>query len=759
MSYSRPIEEVLLAPIEAKIQAVLQPFDGQRRIKARVDLLGILSSMLGGYRPASMGPWLEEAFEREGLVSSARGILPLLLKVPIPPALILAALARTELLGYERNKHGVFYTDFRLAAHLAKGLRGGRKNRGMTLLDPACGSGMLLAAAVLEFSQGSKKRIDSLLSEAICGADLSKDALRGAAIALGCMTENAEAIRSMLSRLRCQDSLAMGKNGWPEFNGFDAVIANPPWEKVRLTRHEFLRMRGIERHYGALYKRSDVAAFGASREKVKNYATSLRGAFELQGSGEIDLYKFFVELCLSVANPSGTISLLVPAGLIRSLGTKDLRESLIKRCSDLEFDLFDNKPRFFQIDSRFKFMSIRGQISKGSPRSPLKLGFGKATDLNLVSNKSIVISRAELIQARPDLSIPEVRSAAEWKMFRQMTNRGVRLGDKSSGWSTTIVREVDMTQDRHAFRKNAFDGYIPLVEGRMVHQYALGVKQYVSGTGRRAVWNTRGPRQALVPLRPQFYFPVENLSDAIRNRISVNRIGFCDISGQTNERTMIASLIPANVVCGNKVPTVTFGHSRHKNDQMYAWLSIVNSIPFDWLLRRVVTTTINFFHLTGLAIPCWDPEDNNLIRIAEIGRHLSFPHKLDVWAKASLRAEADLRVLLLYGQGFEAIKLMLNDFPLLDRAQPALVGEDRSTITKDYLLLRSAEFMTGLTPSQLMALRDRVERGRLAGAVPYIPSFLGGGTLDDQNDSAGQAANSPRPGNPSRRRQEASSAF
>lgn len=757
MSYSRPMEEIFLAPIEARIQVALQSYVGPRKTRARLDLLGIISSKLGGYRPSCMGKWLEEAFEKEGLVSSASSVLPLIEKCHIPPALILAALARPELHGYQRNKHGVFYTDFRLAAHLAKGLRMSRRNRKVTLLDPACGSGMLLAAAALEFCRGSKKQIDAFLSESVCGADLSKDALRGAAISLASMTDNADVVRALLSRLRCQDSLLAGKDGWKEIGGFDAVIANPPWEKVRLTRHEFLRLRGVERHYGEGYKRADVTDFGASRMKLQNYAGGLRRAFELQGAGEIDLYKFFVELCLSLANPGGAVSLLVPAGLIRSLGTRELRESLIARCSNLEFDLFDNKSRFFQIDSRFKFMAIRGQILKKRTATPIKLAFGKATEGGVLPSKPIAISRADLVRVRPDLSLPEVRSSAEWRVFRQMTNYGALLGDPSSGWSTEIVREVDMTQDRDDFKKNALDGYMPLVEGRMVHQYALGVKKYVSGTGRRAVWETRGLHQALLPLRPQFYFPVEQLSSRIRNRISAKRIGFCDISGQTNERTMIAALIPANIVCGNKVPTVTFSQSRHADDQMFAWLAIANSIPFDWLLRRVVTTTINFFHLTSLAVPQWDSEDKNLMRIAEIGRRLSYPHQVDAWLRASLRAEADLRTLLLYGQGFETLKLMLNDFPLLDRAQPALEGEDRSTITRDYLFLRSAELMPGLSHSQLLTVRARVKNSRLAGAAPYIPSFLGGGTLDDKTDSARTAAHSPSSRDSSRGRQEAPS--
>lgn len=65
---------------------------------------------------------------------------------------------------------------------------------------------------------------------------------------------------------------------------------------------------------------------------------------------------------------------------------------------------------------------------------------------------------------------------------------------------------------------------------------------------------------------------------------------------------MLAALIPAGVVCGNKVPTVCFPDDPTE-DRLFLWLAIVNSIPFDWLLRRVLTTTINDFVLLSIALP------------------------------------------------------------------------------------------------------------------------------------------------------------
>lgn len=757
MSYSRPLEAVLLAPVEALLLRSLKGMKRADRESAREGILGLLSSKAGGYRPAAMGQWLEKAAEERELVLAARDLLPALERLPIPIPLALAALSRPDVHGPHRKEHGAFYTDFRLAQHLARGLRWGRVSHRFKLLDPACGSGILLAATVLEFSQQSPRTRDFLLSEVVHGMDLSARALRGAAISLCSMTSSAAVIRDVIRNLRRQDSLELEAGARGATLGFDAVIANPPWEKMKVTRHEWLQMQGHDRHYGAGY--GSIARdprLGRAKRRIKEYAARLGAEFRLQGKGEADLYKLFLELSLSVVRPGGAISLLVPAGLIRSHGTRELRASLMERCSDLELDIFDNKPRFFEIDSRFKFVAVRGRLRNGHPLSPIRLAYPVSSTRDVKVPRATAILRTELSAIRPDLSIPEVRSLAEWRAFRGMATQGAALGDPRSGWGVEFLREVDMTQDRRFFKRRAFDGRLPLLEGRMVHQYAVGVKQYASGTGRRAVWKAVSVRHLRGPIRPQFYFPAENLPLAARERVSGPRVGFCDISGQTNERTMIAAMIPQNLVCGNKVPTLTFGRGRDAEAKGYAWLAIANSIPFDWLLRRVVTTTINFFHLKDIPFPRWDRDDNVLKRMADIGKQLS-DGGLDLWRRAELRAEADLRALLLYGTGFETLQLMLKDFPLLDRAQPPLPGDRSSSITKDYLLLRSKDFMPGLSHTEYVMLRERVKRARVAGAIPYIPSFLC--EPRSRHDSSCEAARDPREGNLGRRRAEASGSF
>ena len=76
---------------------------------------------------------------------------------------------------------------------------------------------------------------------------------------------------------------------------------------------------------------------------------------------------------------------------------------------------------------------------------------------------------------------------------------GERVED---GWNVSFLREVDMTGDKEQFlpreaflRKRGAQRaqYVPVFEGRMVHQYDCSRKRYRSGSGRTAKWE-RNPR-------------------------------------------------------------------------------------------------------------------------------------------------------------------------------------------------------------------------------------------------------------------------
>jgi methylase of polypeptide subunit release factors len=737
LSITRPLEEVVLSPAEAVIGARLSALAPPARDVTRLKILAAAAAPLGGFSYEWFGKLI---FKKDSTLDAATerasaALCEELNHIRVHHALVLSALARPELSHNERRSAGIYYTDFRLAKHLASPLAA-ISMKAPLILDPACGTGTLLVAAALALSEGDAERRAALLANSIYAADLSSRALVGAAIAISSLTGDQAAIASLITHLRQGDSLLEGASLWSDVapEGFDVIIGNPPWEKLKVSRHEFLTANGAERHYGAEYEEAlPQNELVNTRSLLGSYVSKLKQKFELQGAGEQDLYKLFLELSVRLTRRGGRILLLVPAGLIRSLGTRRLREFLMRACSGIEFSLLENRARFFAIDARFKFLVLEAQVANGHRRGPIKLTTVAGEDYKVVRRSSVFIPRSSIHKIRPDLSVPEVRSKAEWKIFRDIALNNDRLGDKDGLWQPAMTREVDMTLDSIYFSREEEAGDIPVIEGRMLHQYRHAAKQYVSGTGRRAFWRPL-PQGSRCDIRPQFWFPKNNLPGPVERRVSTARVGFCDITGQTNERTMLAAWIPAGVVCGNKVPTISFGNESACTQVSSCWLAVANSLPFDWMLRRVVTTTVNFFILLDMPFPKIDPASGPGLRLTALVDALSLCEhnarngggvRYDCWAEAEIRAEIDWLVLREYGQGLNTMKTMLEDFPLLDRSQPAISGEPRSTITRDFLLLKTAEGLGEGKQKEIDAWGLRVMAAREIGAVPYVPSQLG----------------------------------
>ena len=145
---------------------------------------------------------------------------------------------------------------------------------------------------------------------------------------------------------------------------------------------------------------------------------------------------------------------------------------------------------------------------------------------------------------------------------------------------------------------------LPVYEGRMVHQFDAAAKGHVEGHGRSARWELLSPGEK--DIRPRFLLPVD---EAERRAIKLApRASFCDVTGHANERTVLAAVVPALAVCGNKLPAYNFEGG--DEDITYLWVAIADSFVVDWIARRRVSTTSNYFHWYELPFPRLDPQSD-----------------------------------------------------------------------------------------------------------------------------------------------------
>lgn len=708
----RSAEERLLTPTDELVgRAAVELFPDEVLADARLSVLETVAAAHAGWSVESF--WALTRNEPPSPAATPRSwadkILSSIDKTEIPAPLALAALARETLTAAKQRKTGAYYTDWRLAQMLA-GASVPQVDRDGPWIDPACGSGILLVAAVMTSPAAEREQ---LIRDRLCGADLSERALRGTLLAVASLTSDLSTVAGFQQRLVLGDSLR-NRKAWRELapSGFALVIGNPPWERLKVSRHEIASTEGQSRHYGQGFE-ADIDV-SESRAEILDYLDNVVSGTKLQGKGEHDLYKLFLELGLGLAAEDGIVAQLVPAGLIRSQGTEVLRRELDALARDLQVFVLENRQRHFAIDSRFKFLAVIGRVGAGQ-RQPVSLRVADRT--GTLPPTPVRISRAELRKVRPDLSLPEVRTAEEWELFARLSRAGVRVGDPAGPWRPSYHRELDMTNDQRNFERRRIGGALPVIEGRHVAQFRNRAKSYRSGEGRAAIWMPE--RLGAATLTPQWFIRPERLRSRTRARSERSRVGFCDITGQTNERSLLAARVPAGVVCGNKVPTLTFPDGGVDREDLF--IALANSFVVDWMLRRLVTTTVNFFLLDSVPFPPitdTSPAGKRLLEAARLVAHAEGTGVADLWQIAEWRAEIDAITAASWGLELDDMRLILRDFPLLDRGQPTLNGECNSTVTSD-LAMTALACVLGKTATDESL---RVQNAKRLGAVPYVPA-------------------------------------
>jgi hypothetical protein len=739
MSAPRPVEVEYLASAEAALTNAVGGRHGTANFEFRLQILEAVSARFGGFDLAAFHAAFGIQNNRSAaeLLELAAPVASSIERSPIPHALALSALAREALREQDRKNTGAYHTDFRLATRLAQ-LAAPKLTHKSKVIDPASGAGILLAALTHAVCGLDRTKTAHWIAHGVCAADLSANSLRATLLSLASFTDDLEALKAMRARWYCGDSLMAERKVWAGIapNGFDAVIGNPPWEKLKLSRHEFLKSWGAKRHYGAEIHGLDEERFTSQRDEVANYSRQLLARYPDLSNGEPDLYIAFSDLFFDLCKEHGVVAALVPGGLIRSQGTQAMRKKLFEASQSISISIIDNRARFFAIDTRFKFLAVA--LAKAGTEKcklePIKLLHECGTPTGLEITGSATIGRAALCAVREDLSLPEVRSVAEWKLFSKIAGAGISWDEPGYDWTPKFCREVDMTKERPKFLRRATRGALPLIEGRMVQAHRFGVKGHVSGTGRRALWEAYpiGSSQ----LSPQFWIRRSDIPRGNQYRADMLRVGFCDIAGQTNERALMATLIPAGVVCGNKVPTILFPGDLSE-DRLLVWAAIANSFAFDWMLRRVLTTTVNYFLLQSVPLPRLTKSGLPWKKLVNAARELRSLDHAGVSRRtharmAQLRAEVDAEVAVAYGLDLNDVELIFQDFPILDRGQPSLPGETKSTITRDSVLAAVAK----RTASRGVIWSHRVTEACALGAMAYVPSelALGGGEIKEQGD-------------------------
>ena len=141
--------------------------------------------------------------------------------------------------------------------------------------------------------------------------------------------------------------------------GFDAVIGNPPWDRIKLQKVEWFaeRKMDIARQARAADRKTliekerkrrtplwaDYVQAAASAEAMGRVVRE-SGEYPLLSGGDVNLYSLFVERASALVRANGIVGLLTPSGIAADKGASEFFRSITAPQAS---DLFgDNRTRW-----------------------------------------------------------------------------------------------------------------------------------------------------------------------------------------------------------------------------------------------------------------------------------------------------------------------------------------------------------------------------------------------------------------------------
>jgi len=501
--------------------------------------------------------------------------------------------------------------------------------------------------------------------------------------------------------------------------GFDIVLGNPPWEVFKPQAKEFfadhsdlvskkkMTIKEFEKEQGKLLKDKAVReAWLAYENRFPHMNQYFRLAPEYRHQfatvdgrkvgSDLNLYKLFVERCFTLLRPGGHCGIVIPSSIYTDLGAKGLRDLLFEHTHIQGLFCFENRKEIFEgVHRSFKFIVLTFEKTSvprllgvdenntsappddllaptrsgefGTTRFPAAFMRHDVADLDRFPDEGALWLEVDLIKKLSPAAhaVMEFKSAVDVNIAHKLLKFPV-LGERVNGaWNLKLHRELHMTDDAPLFTTRSEAGALPLVEGKMIHQFEFARQAFnywVPETSGRQSLIGRGADEGQT-------LPYQRYRFAHRS-----------VARSTDERTMIASILPPGVFSGHSL-NVAF-EPEAADDQLFL-LAFMNSFVLDYYLRQQVSANLTMFFIYQCPVPRLAKSDSRFSPIAQrAGRLICTMREFDDLAKAvglkerrasatdpgeraRLRAELDGLVAHLYCLTEDEFAHILGTFPLV----------------------------------------------------------------------------------------------
>lgn len=333
--------------------------------------------------------------------------------------------------------------------------------------------------------------------------------------------------------------------------GFDCVLGNPPWDRVKLAEKEFFASRApliaeaknkSARDKMILALKDSGQAF--ERELYESFITALHSAestsvfvhanektyadcrYALTGCGDVNMYALFAELIYTMIDTFGTAGFIVPSGIATDDGTKAYfgkiaTSGLLKSLYDFE----NSQGIFPNVHRSFKFSLIT--LAPKDGMSDFAFFLHNLNELE-DSRRHFTMTPEDFDLINPNThTCPVFRSEEDAKLAKKIYKKAgvfVNENDEENGnlWKIKFSTMFHMSNDSGLFvgaellKRVQGDGhaelvsasgsrYLPLYEAKLMHQFDHRWNTFVNGSPVDV-----SPEQKSDPdfsVTPQYYVP------------------------------------------------------------------------------------------------------------------------------------------------------------------------------------------------------------------------------------------------------------
>lgn len=525
------------------------------------------------------------------------------------------------------------------------------------------------------------------------------------------------------------------QTGWN--SGFDCVLGNPPWERIKIQEKEWFAQRdpevaeagnaAIRKQLIEQLKNTNPFLFEAFKEDSRqsegeSHLVRNSNRYPLCGRGDINTYTIFAETATNIINNFGQVGMIVPSGIASDDTTKFFFQHLVDSNSMVSLFDFENRENLFDGvgHGRFKFCLLTLCGSKIQHKNGADFIFFALNESDLQDkNRRFKLTAEEITLLNPNTKTTAIfKTRREAEITKSIYKRVPVLWRESpisNEWNIQFQRMADMTNDADLFKQledfgglyhensNTFNLnnklYIPLYEAKMMHLYNHrygDFRDYPEGalTSHLPDIPTDRYKNPNYAVLPRYWIEEKEVLTRIGNWKHEWLIVFRNAARSGDERTGIFAILPI-VGVGNSAPAML----PNPEDISYigGFVSNLSSFVFDFVIRQKAGgANLNFFVIKQLPVLPPRYYTSELIsfinpRVLELvytscdlqgfANDLNYEGSPFIWndeRRFLMRCELDALYFHLYGISREDVNYIMETFPIVKRKDEATFGEYRT---------------------------------------------------------------------------------